>query len=428
MSLRIATESTIAPEPITSGADGEGRRSLDRIEVLDVLRGIALLGMFLVHFNDKATASDAGWGFTAAYQRGVSLFFEERFWAMFAILFGVGFAVQLRRAEARGVGFGPTYARRLAALAGFGLFAHAVFGFNVLLGYALWGLPLLLVRRWSTGALVLALFVSASSWSLFVIANAAYGMATVGEAAYRSERAETQAANQSFREMNRRGQDAADYRTVFVARLRHMAWFYAQPFSFLPVNTFTLFLIGVIGLRAGLFDRPAEHERLIVGLMAFGVASWAVDVWLLTPNWTQPDFTSVRAVTLACLKGGFGLIRGMWLTVAYMGAVLLLASRRPTWVRRLTAFRSTGRMALTVYMIQIAILDLAFSNYALHISLTPLQALAGGLMLFASNAAFCGWWLARFRFGPLEWLWRSITYARRQPWRAESRPVAAVMR
>jgi uncharacterized membrane protein len=123
MSLRIATESTIAPEPITSGADGEGRRSLDRIEVLDVLRGIALLGMFLVHFNDKATASDAGWGFTAAYQRGVSLFFEERFWAMFAILFGVGFAVQLRRAEARGVGFGPTYARRLAALAGFGLFA-----------------------------------------------------------------------------------------------------------------------------------------------------------------------------------------------------------------------------------------------------------------------------------------------------------------
>ena len=107
-------------------------------------------------------------------------------------------------------------------------------------------------------------------------------------------------------------------------------------------------------------------------------------MWLITPNWTQPDFTSVRALPLAYLKGGFGLIRGMWLTFAYMGAVLLLASRRPTWVRRLTAFRSTGRMALTVYMIQIAILDLAFSNYALHISLTPLQALAGGLMLFAS--------------------------------------------
>ena len=99
----------------------------------------------------------------------------------------------------------PTYARRLAALAGFGFFAHAVFGFDVLLGYALWGLPLLLVRRWSIGALFLALFVCASSWSLFVIANATYGIATVGQAAYRSERAETQAANLGFIEMNRRG-------------------------------------------------------------------------------------------------------------------------------------------------------------------------------------------------------------------------------
>ena len=428
MSLRIANESTIAPELTTSGVDREDRRSVDRIEVLDVLRGIALLGMFLVHFNDHAIASDPGSGLSAAYQRAVSLFFEERFWAMFAILFGVGFAVQLRRAEARRVGFGPIYARRMAALAGFGLFAHAVFGFNVLLGYAMWGLPLLLVRRWSVRTLVVALFVSASSWSLFVIADASYRIATVGEAAYRTERAETRTANQRFRQTNRQEQDAADYRTVFVARLRHMAWFYAQPFSFLPVNTFTLFLIGVIGLRVGLFDRPAEHERLIVGLAAFAVASWAVDVWLLTPNWTQPDSASVGALALAYVKGGLGLIRGMWLTLAYMGAVLLLASRRPTLVRRLTAFRSTGRMALTAYMIQIAILDLAFSNYALHIALTPLQALAAGLMLFASIAAFCQWWLVRFRFGPLEWLWRSITYARRQQWRAESRPVASVMR
>jgi uncharacterized protein len=426
MSLRMANELTMAPEPITPCLDGKDRRSLDRIEVLDVLRGIALLGMFLVHFNDHATASDASSGLTAAYQGAVRLFFEERFWAMFAILFGVGFGVQLRRAAARGGAFGRMYARRLAALAGFGLFAHAVFGFNVLLGYALWGLPLLLVRRWSIGALVLALLVSASSWSLFVIAHASYRVAAVGEAAYRSERAETQAANRRFNETNRGQQEAGDYKSVFAARLRHMAWFYAQPFSFLPVNTFTLFLIGVIGLRLGVFDRPAEHERLIVGLVAFGVASWAVDVWLLTPNWTQPNTGSVRELAAAYVKGGIGLIRSMWLTFAYIGVVLLLASRRPAWIRRLTAFRSTGRMALTVYMIQIAILDLTFSNYALHISPTPLQALAGGLILFASNAALCRWWLARFRFGPLEWLWRSITYGRWHAWRIESQPVAAV--
>src|SRR5215213_2760063 len=74
--------------------------SLERIGTLDVLRGIALLGMFLVHFHDFASGDNAT-GFAASYQRTVSLFFEERFWAMLAILFGVGFAVQLQRAEAR---------------------------------------------------------------------------------------------------------------------------------------------------------------------------------------------------------------------------------------------------------------------------------------------------------------------------------------
>jgi len=73
-------------------------------------------------------------------------------------------------------------------------------------------------------------------------------------------------------------------------------------------------------------------------------------------------------------------------------------------------------MALTNYMIQIAILDLAFAKYALGLSVTPLVGLVAAL--FLADAALSCWWLARFRHGPLEWLWRSITLARWQPWRA----------
>src|SRR4051794_9840367 len=72
----------------------------ERIEVLDVLRGIALCGMIVVHFSERSADSDRG--FAHAYQAFVELFFVTRFHAMFAILFGVGFAVQLRRADARG--------------------------------------------------------------------------------------------------------------------------------------------------------------------------------------------------------------------------------------------------------------------------------------------------------------------------------------
>ena len=118
----------------------------ERIGVLDVLRGIALLGMFFVHFYDNwAWVSDSP---AAAAQRVpwvdtvISLFFDARFYTMFGILFGIGFAVQLQRADARGERFTARYVRRVLMLAVFGLIAEGVFGYNVLLGYALWALPL----------------------------------------------------------------------------------------------------------------------------------------------------------------------------------------------------------------------------------------------------------------------------------------------
>jgi uncharacterized protein len=140
--------------------------SAERIGSLDVLRGIALLGMFLVHFNDQAVHENVS-GVGYAYQQTVALLFEERFWSMFGMLFGVCFAVQLQRADARGRPFVAMYLRRLAALGAFGLLSHAFLGYHVLFEYAMWGLPLLLVRRWPVRTLVLALVISAASWSLW---------------------------------------------------------------------------------------------------------------------------------------------------------------------------------------------------------------------------------------------------------------------
>src|SRR5262245_40580279 len=116
----------------------EVETSAERIGSLDVLRGIALLGMFLVHFNDQTLDTPVS-GVGAIYQQAVALLFEERFWAMFGVLFGVGFAVQLQRADARGRPFVARYLRRLTALAAFGLLSHAFFGYHVLFEYAIWG-------------------------------------------------------------------------------------------------------------------------------------------------------------------------------------------------------------------------------------------------------------------------------------------------
>ena len=387
----------------------------DRLDVLDVLRGIALFGIFLVHFNNY---SPDGIGLAGIYQQTVRLLFEARFWAIFGILFGVGFAIQFQRADARGERFVRTYLRRLLGLAAFGCIAHAVFGFNVLLAYAIWGVPLLLVRKWSIPVLTAVAVLSAASGNLYQIARTTYGVATIGEPAFRAEEQAQAAANRSFGQANREAQEATAYSTVFAARLRHMRWFYAQWFSFLPVNTFTLFLLGVLGLRLGLFDRPDQHRRLIAALMLFGAASWAVSHWVLPATPAQLRQPLVANLVVTRLVGGFGVIREMWLAFTYVGLVLLLVARNPGWLRRLAAFGWTGRMALTNYMIQIAILDLVFARYALGLSVTPLVGSAAALALFLADAVLSRWWLARFRYGPLEWLWRSITLGRCQAWRA----------
>jgi uncharacterized protein len=343
--------------------------------------------MFLVHFKDRSYDSP---GIGEAYKTFVYWFFDERFWAMFGILFGVGFAIQFRNAHARGDQYIAKYLRRMVALAVFGFIAEAVFGFNVLLSYAVWGIPLILFRNWRTPALIVAVILSAASHTIYQVANGLYAGATMGAVHYREEREATSEYNKAHLEAYRKAQDSKSYREVFKSRLDHMKWFYRQWFSFLPVNTLTLFLLGLLGLRLGIFDRPEEHRRLIVALMIFGVVSWAADMWLI-PN-------------------GYGLLRSMWLTFTYIGGVLLLVAHDKRWLDRLRAFGYTGRMALTNYMVQIAILDLLFSNYAIGLSVHPLVGLVCAIVLFLIDAAFTRWWLAYHRYGPLEWIWRAVTY------------------
>jgi uncharacterized membrane protein YeiB len=101
-----------------------------------------------------------------------------------------------------------SYLRRLAALAGIGFIAHGIFGFNVLLGYAVWGLALPIFRHWSTRALVAALILSAMSFNLYMIARTAYGVATRGEEAYMAERMSDVKEMRAFREADDKAQDS----------------------------------------------------------------------------------------------------------------------------------------------------------------------------------------------------------------------------
>ena len=181
--------------------------------------------------------------------------------------------------------------------------------------------------------------------------------------------------------------------------------------TYLPSNSFPLFILGLLSLRIGLFEAPLRHLPLILGAMAFGLVSWGITTYGRLPGvdfspeiqWGVPSF--------------FGLLEDQWLCLTYVGAVVLLCACWPVWLKWLSPIGMAGRMALTNYMIQIAVLDFLASGYGLGLQVRPLGSILGTAVLFGSLVLLSYLWLWPFRTGPLEWLWRCFTYLKWQPLR-----------
>jgi uncharacterized protein len=378
----------------------------ERLHALDILRGLALFGMILVHFHQKMRLEATGLEDLVSW--GVWVLVEQKSWGTFAFLFGVGFAVLLRRLEARGTPVLPIYLRRLAALALFGVVAEVCFGFHVLLAYACWGVALLVVRRWSTRALLVTAALSACARPVAAELIAWHAWWTGAAPTTPARTALWQAVESATQQGNYATLVSARW-ALFLGTLPH-TWQ-----DLLPNVNLALFLVGLLALRHGILDTPRRHVRLIAGWMTFGALAWAAS-WLILRRLPELAIPGARDP----LEYGLGLVQDQWLCFTYIGSVLLLLAYRPVWTARLAFFGLAGRMALTNYMVQAAVLDVFASAYGFGLKLRPYAYVAAAVLLFAIEAAVSAAWLARFRFGPLEWLWRTVTYARPQPLRRVS--------
>ena len=344
----------------------------ERIVTLDVLRGMALFGMILVHFHQlmevpsKGVEDLVGW----VIWMGV----ETKSWATFAFLFGAGFAILMRRAEARGLKLVPLFFRRMLALALFGVAVEVLFGLNILIEYAFWGVALLLVRNWPTRALLLLALISAIALSVY---------STVSP--YR--RSPNHAALE-------KAEAQGTYGEAMKERAEAMTWRWRQPRALIPGSTFVLFILGLLSIRHGVFADPKATRRTIVTAMIFGLVSWTL-AWFVLPKLP--------------FSNGFGIINDQWLAFTYIGGITLLLAYRPVWKERLRAFATTGRMALTNYVLQAAIISWLASGYGLGLKIRPYYELPATILLFLILVLLSTFWLARFSHGPLERIWRSFT-------------------
>ena len=298
----------------------------------------------------------------------------------------------------------------------FGFIAEAIFGYNVLLSYAIWGVPLLLVWNWRKRALLAALLFCAASQSLYNVGAGAYQWATLGVEGTRAANKEIAASDRAARQARAKGSSSESFRAVVEARLTFMPWFYTRSFSFTPSFSFTYFLVGLLALRLGVFQQPGEHRRLILGVMAFGILSWIAAHWILPLPWPVLEIQRVSGP----IRSGLRIIREEWLALTYIGAVLLATVSWPQLISRLDVFALAGRMALSNYMIHIALIDVIGRPYGfgvgIHSAFAPLAAFA----LFPALVLFSRCWLQKYQYGPAEWVLRSITYWKPQPMRLDA--------
>jgi len=394
----------------------------DRIEALDVLRGIAILGILLMNIQSFGMPSaeymnPAVRGLPEGLDRALWLLThvlaDSKFITLFSLLFGVGIAVFAQRLEARGRRPSGLHYRRMGWLWLIGmLHGYLLWYGDILVSYAVCGAVVFLLRNLGSRWLLLigGGMIAVPSLGLAGLAaflphappEALTGMAETWQPTAEAIARELEAMRGGWlTQMPQRAGETLAMQTV--VHLFFVAW-----------RSGGLMLVGMACLRGGVVT-AARSTRFYLAMVAVGAG---VGLPLIA-------FGAVRN-----LQAGFAMeysmVHGMqfnyWgsllLASAYLAVVMLLVRSRalPALRARLAA---TGRMAFSNYLAQTVIGTTIFYGHGLGLfgAVERWQQLLMVLAVWALQLVVSPWWLARFRFGPMEWLWRSLTYWQRQPLR-----------
>jgi uncharacterized protein len=387
-----------------------------------MVRGFALFGVLLVNMYGFGADSIA-WNlpidrFAFAITR---VLFESKSWTLFSILFGFGFALQLRHRSIGGVSIVPTFFRRLAVLFAIGALHALLYDGDILMLYAELGLGLLVVRGLPTRALLLLAVGLMLVFPLFGLAEALDGPAeakeisSIGEARAQLERAQDEDvySTGSFAEV------VADNANAIPADPLEDV---DTPESGLAV--FAMFLIGFSIGRSGVLDDIPGNATLIARVRAwglgFGLAAMAAER-ILAATGGYAVFRQEQAGPAVQLSGDLLFTFGITALALGYAATIVLAAQTPRGRTVLTPLAGVGRLALTVYLSQTLIFTTLFYGYGFGQAyrLRPAAVTVWAVLIFAAQVLACQWWMRRFRFGPAEWLWRSLTYLKWQPLRRE---------
>jgi len=391
----------------------------ERTEVLDVLRGFAIFGMFTVNMTADALWSDAfgdlpRWSADFLAMLFVNLFTNGKFVTIFSFLFGVGFYIQSQNCISNNVSVERFWLKRLSGLLIIGITAIALtLPAGILVDYSIFGLGLLLCYRLAPRYMlfgVLLCFLVAKGSGPVISTYWPDGVGAVG-AVPDPHSAVHDAIDQTS--------PAGGFLELARLSLLHLwATFTSWDYYFGEIDVFGLMLLGLYVGRIGAF----ADEQIRMSL-ARRVAPWLITIGFLgCVIWIAMDTFGLGKETLRhhdFIASVFAWPIGMpVLGLGYAAGIVLLYSK-DSWRRWLGIFSPIGRMALTNYLFTSFMSAFVGFQWGLGLygKLFPAAGLLIVVALLPVQAWLSRWWLTHFVFGPVEWLWRYWTYGQPPPMR-----------
>ena len=404
----------------------------ERIDTLDFIRGLAVMGILaanIVAFGQpmeaymypaafKVDAGDpGGWMWIAQF-----ILIDGKMRGLFTILFGAGIYLFMEKAWARGATRG-LQAWRLAILMAFGLI-HFFFIWpgDILFYYALFGLVLLACLKWSikaqlwaglAGYTLGALAFGAMFTMMWAVADTPFGESAPELIEQRAAMVDGIDDALARGDVPNAAIESGDYGALVTHRLTEQ---WSEPLMnalLFGLETLPLMLIGVALYRLGFFNGGVERGKLLrwgwIGLIVGGLAHLAIGLVMQAGG-----FTFYGTLTAFV---GWSVLPRLWMVLGMAALLVAYAPSATGWLG--DRVRAAGRVAFTNYLGTSVVMMLVFHGWALGLfgelnrpQLYIVVALAWVLMLAWSKP-----WLDRYRYGPLEWLWRSLTYRQVMPLR-----------
>jgi len=391
----------------------------ERIAVVDVLRAFALFGIIVTHSAAGYLAGPPPAPDFMVFS-GLDRFVSElenllsfgKFFSIFAFLFGLSFAIQLESAKRKGNSFLGRFTWRLMLLLGIGFVHQLFYSGDILMIYAVLGLALIPLHLLGTRvllviALILVLNIPGLAMNLAGLNASPPGVEQqqaaaeagkkFGEAIQRQYRIKSSGSLGELTHMN-----ATESFTMKVG---------FQVFTGRLWITLGLFLLGLCAGRANLFRDTPGHRTFFSRL---AVASGTVAALTSVAVLVHPVGFQLSSLTDVLVSFGFS-VQQFSLATFYASMVTLLFWRAPTGL--LSNLAPMGKMGLTTYLTQTVFGAFVFFGIGLGMmgKLGVAPSVALGIAFYVVQIFAARWWMRHFSMGPVEWLWRSLTYFQLQP-------------